>query len=125
MGTAQTILVSPWMKELIEKEGGIDKVLEDSYDYDIVDSDDFPERDELLDTISKLHKEIDYLRKRVHEGFKITSLSQLKMAANMKKSVWCPDVRYMNKPKPAAFVINMSGEIINRLLNSGMYLYKK
>ena len=58
-------------------------------------------------------------------GRKINNLHQLDFARTQRKAVICPSNHCFKGPVPAAFVINMSGEILLRLINAGMYVYKK
>jgi len=53
---------------------------------------------------------------------RIRTLSDLVYAVACRKSV----IHAMwNKPRPAAVVINLSGAILYRLLNEGIYAYQK
>ncbi|MEN3940701.1 hypothetical protein WJU23_05350 [Prosthecobacter sp. SYSU 5D2] len=56
---------------------------------------------------------------------RITTLEQLAEAAQNKRSVHCPDARFSPKPRPAAFMINLSGHILCRLFKDGMFIYEK
>jgi hypothetical protein len=58
-------------------------------------------------------------------GRQMFTLSDLILAAEDKESVVCPASYSWRKPKPAAVVINLSGLIIYRLLNRGIYIYEK
>lgn len=56
---------------------------------------------------------------------RIQDLHELSRAAINRKSVCVPKVECFRGPLPAAFVINMAGSIILRLINHGMFIYKK
>lgn len=56
---------------------------------------------------------------------RITNLDELKLMVDGKKSVVCPTSCGFCRPKPAAFIINLSGAILLRLFNTGMYIYEK
>ena len=60
-----------------------------------------------------------------HQEQKIVSLSDLEIAARGRKSVFCPGIIVWSKPTPAAFIINLHGNILLRMFNSGMYIYDK
>ncbi len=53
----------------------------------------------------------------------IITLEGLNEAADKRQSVVCPKDRCWNRPKPARFVINLSGAVLLRLFNSGMFIY--
>jgi len=57
------------------------------------------------------------------KGKRITTLRQLQDAALTRRSVICPWSPCWNKPRPAAFVINLQGHVLVRMLERGMYLY--
>ncbi len=59
------------------------------------------------------------------QGFRIENLNELKNAVEHHKSVVCPDCPAWRKPRPAAFMMNMSGTILHRLFYAGMYYYNK
>lgn len=55
----------------------------------------------------------------------ITSLARLCELAKERRSItagWPPPFL---KNKPAAFIIGMPGNVIQRMIDSGMYLYEK
>lgn len=54
---------------------------------------------------------------------KIYSLDELFRLCALKKSVICP--RYGNKSIPAAFAMNYTGDLLRRMFDSGLYIYKK
>lgn len=64
-------------------------------------------------------------------GKQIKTLEGLRRAALDRKSVIVPNAEHVrfsppwNKPKPAAFMINLSGHILVHLFGIGMYIYKK
>ena len=55
----------------------------------------------------------------------ITNLEGLRAAALHRRAVVCPEWVGFVRPRPAAFVINMSGELLLRMFRSGMYLHIK
>ena len=58
-------------------------------------------------------------------GKQITSLHDIYVLALQKRAVYTPDSPRCPKPKPAAFVIRMTGFMILYLLNAGLYVYEK
>ena len=56
---------------------------------------------------------------------RVNSLSQLRNLISDKKSVFCPNTFAWKKPRPAAFMINLSGTTILVCFLSGMYVYEK
>jgi hypothetical protein len=58
------------------------------------------------------------------ERERVTTLERLVELAHEKKSV-CIDMSTTWHVKPAAFVINMSGFMINQYFERGMYVYEK
>ncbi len=56
---------------------------------------------------------------------RINNLLALRIAVTNKRAVICPSSRCFRGPRPAAFMINLSGEILLRLFGGGMYIYKK
>jgi hypothetical protein len=56
---------------------------------------------------------------------KILGLNDLHQAAIEKRAVHCPRFGNWKTPKPAAFMLNLSGSILRRMLNSGMYVYPR
>lgn len=55
---------------------------------------------------------------RVHSLFELCEL------AMKRKSVVAPNFIPWNKPTPAAFVQNLQGVIINRLIEKGLFVYE-
>jgi hypothetical protein len=55
----------------------------------------------------------------------VTSLERLIELAKERRSVQVNHDWPAFKCKPAAFIVNMSGTIIQRMFNSGMYVYEK
>ena len=55
----------------------------------------------------------------------IRTLHDLHDLRDERRSVVCPALAMLEKPRPAAFVLNLSGEIILRCIKSGMFLYEK
>ena len=60
-------------------------------------------------------------------GSRIHNLYGLRAAVKMRMSVICkkPHDRSWLRPRPAAFMINLSGAILIHLFDNGMYLFKK
>ena len=58
-------------------------------------------------------------------GLQINTLCELEIAADNHYSVVVPRSTTWNKPKPAAFMIHLSGVILLRCFKSGMYCCKK
>ena len=58
------------------------------------------------------------------EPEQITTLDQLISARERKKAVVCPFTGGWFRPRPAAFIANLSGEMLHRLMKSGMYVYR-
>ena len=58
------------------------------------------------------------------KGKKVTSLKQLCDLALDRKSVVCESYCF-RAHTPAAFMQNLQGAVINRLIQRGMYVYKK
>ena len=56
---------------------------------------------------------------------RITTLKELRDLSNQHKSVYCPNTYAWRRPRPAAFMINLSGAILINLFESGMYEYVK
>jgi len=56
---------------------------------------------------------------------KIETLGDVVECARRKKSLYCPATIHFSKPKPAAFMINLSGHMLFNLINYGLYVYKK
>jgi hypothetical protein len=54
----------------------------------------------------------------------IKTLAQLIKARENKRAVIC-DAYCFCKPRPAAFMANLSGEILHRLMTAGMWIYDK
>ena len=58
-------------------------------------------------------------------GQQIYSLEDLFGAMKEKKAIVTPALWLWRKPKPAAFIINLSGIIILDMITKGMFIYKK
>ncbi len=59
-------------------------------------------------------------------GKKINTLRELDEARLAKKAcIFQPKQPWHKKPIPAAFLINMTGDMLLRLFDNGMYIYKK
>jgi len=55
----------------------------------------------------------------------IRTLGQLIQVSRDKKAVVAPASHAFAKPKPARFIINLSGATIYRLLQMGIFIYHK
>lgn len=56
---------------------------------------------------------------------RIRSLEGLMQAVQRKKAVTCPSHGiFRHRPLPAAWVINLSGAILNRLIIDGLFIYE-
>ena len=59
-------------------------------------------------------------------GKPIRTLTGLKAAVKKRKAVVVPkSMTVWDRPKPAAVMIHLSGEILFKLFSMGMYIYKK
>lgn len=58
-------------------------------------------------------------------GAQIHSLAQLRDLALSKRSIISPKTWFARKPIPAAFIYQMSGELIQQLIDGGLYVYEK
>ena len=56
---------------------------------------------------------------------RVKTLEQLDALAKERRSVVVPDCYCWFRPRPAAFVINLSGSVLVRLFSRGMYVYEK
>lgn len=56
---------------------------------------------------------------------KITTLAELIAARQQKRAVTCPSSPNFKGPLPAAFMANLTGEVLHRLMTDGMWLYTK
>lgn len=54
---------------------------------------------------------------------KVESLTHLKRLAQEKKAVVCPKHPAWAKPHPAAFVINLSGFMLENIFGLGLFVY--
>ncbi len=53
-------------------------------------------------------------------------LADIARAREEKRSLVCPGLRLWNgKPRPAAFIICLSGEMIWRMLCAGLFIYER
>jgi len=60
-----------------------------------------------------------------NKGVRVKSLKQLYKLAGMKKAVICDYCIRPNRHMPAAFVVSMQGVIIHRMIERGLFIYKK
>ena len=56
---------------------------------------------------------------------KIKTLDDVIACVIKKQSLYCPTSTCFAKPKPAAFIINLSAIILYGLIKHGLYVYKK
>lgn len=54
----------------------------------------------------------------------IKTLERLQLSVLNRRSVFVPNSNAWQKPRPAAFVINLAGSVILRLFACGMYEYE-
>lgn len=59
----------------------------------------------------------------MNKPHRISGLYELESMAKAKKAVVVPGSSGFEKPKPAAFIINLSGAVLLRLFRMGVYLY--
>lgn len=59
------------------------------------------------------------------KGEQVMSLIELDALVRLKKSVTVPSYVGFVRPRPAAFVINMAGAVILRMLRQGMFIHEK
>ncbi|NIA16412.1 MAG: hypothetical protein GWP08_20315 [Nitrospiraceae bacterium] len=56
---------------------------------------------------------------------RIIDLNALAYAAEDRRSLVCPTWRAWAKPKPAAFVFQLSAQLVRRMIRAGLYVYEK
>ena len=56
---------------------------------------------------------------------KIETLGDVVECVRRKKSLYCPSTIHFSKPRPAAFMINLSGHMLFNMINYGLYVYQK
>lgn len=56
---------------------------------------------------------------------RIKNLDDLMAARNRKQSVTVPTAEAYKHPRPAAFMIHQSGEMLHRLFGYGMFVYER
>lgn len=56
---------------------------------------------------------------------RVLNLQALDALMRARRSVVCPTSPCWCRPRPAAFVIQLTGEIILRLIQAGLYVYEK
>ena len=56
-------------------------------------------------------------------GAQISTLAELIRARESRRAVTVPAMLCFAKPRPAAFVANMSGDLLHRMMVSGMFIY--
>jgi hypothetical protein len=72
-----------------------------------------------------LHRPDENVENYAHPPERLRTLTDLVDAAFAMKLVFCPNSCVWGRPRSAAFVINLSGITLHRLLNQGIYLYDK
>ena len=75
--------------------------------------------------VSKLEKKVVDYREHYREHIRVYSLWDLKSLVSQKRSVVCPTWVGFMRPRPAAFVMNMTGDVLLRMFDDGMYVYEK
>jgi len=60
-----------------------------------------------------------------NKGKQIKTLDALVKAVEDKRAVFTDSFGMLHNPRPAAWVINLSGAIISRIIINGLYIYKK
>ena len=71
-----------------------------------------------------MKKTIPPLAFKENRGKPILTLDGLMAAVKHKKAVFCPALPCFNHHMAAAFLINMSGTIIYRVIDAGLFVYK-
>lgn len=56
-------------------------------------------------------------------GLRIWTLTELRYLQRLRRAVVCPESHSFRGPLPAAFMMNLSGSILARLFETGMYHY--
>lgn len=57
-------------------------------------------------------------------GRRVRTLDQLHALAMSGRAVLCPGFYCFEKYKPAAFILNLNGVVLRRLMQRGLYVYK-
>jgi len=57
-----------------------------------------------------------------HSGVRVRTLDHLVRAQENRMSVVCPSLYCWRQPHPAAFMLQLPGRIIHKLLLAGLYL---
>lgn len=60
-----------------------------------------------------------------HKGDQVKSLDDLWEAVSKRQSVFAPSLEWFRSPRPAAFVMNYQGNTLRRILDAGLWIYKK
>lgn len=68
-----------------------------------------------------------FTRRPTHEkaGPRVTTLAELALLSEAKRSVICPKHPAWNRPRPAAWMIQLPGAMLLGLFAAGMYVYEK
>ena len=65
------------------------------------------------------------MKKHPRQGKQVRGLSHLMDLIDQRKAVFVPYSNAYNVPRPAAFMVNLSGRTLHWLMKAGMYVYKK
>ena len=68
-----------------------------------------------------------FTRRPMHEraGPRVTTLAELALLSEAKRSVICPKHPAWNRPRPAAWIIQLPGAMLLNMMECGMYVYEK
>ena len=68
-----------------------------------------------------------FTRRPMHEkaGPRVTTLAELALLSGAKRSVICPKYPAWNRPRPAAWIIQLPGAMLLNMMECGMYVYEK
>lgn len=65
------------------------------------------------------------MKRHGKQGKRVRTLDGLHALCVARRSVVCPNSLCFAAPRPAAFVLNLNGDVLRRLFLSGMYIYHK
>ena len=60
-----------------------------------------------------------------HCGARVTTLDGLAYLRSERKSVICPKHPAWNRPRPAAWIIQLPGAMLLNMMECGLYVYEK
>ena len=68
-----------------------------------------------------------FTRRPMHEkaGPRVTTLAELALLSGAKRSVICLNHRAWDRPRPAAWIIQLPGAMLLNMMECGMYVYEK